>query len=327
MSVLLFGAGAIAFLAGVAMVGFGVPVNEFSFGNTLIMSGTTAAVGGLIVIGLGAAVTYLQRIADALATQVPIRSGRPLDMLEPAAGARAPASSARIPFPPKPKSEVDIREPQPLESRTDVPAQAGMPLKAHLPEFLAPSLPNPDKPPVTVEDEVSLSPQHLMAASSPVTTVIDEPARQASPAVSLHVEGTETDDVRLEQPSFDAGWKSPPFAAPASARQSKTTYFDNMWPAEPKPAKSPSVDEAAPEAAFGQPQYDAVSAPAKSAEPDELVQSSKDEPRAVAILKSGVVDGMGYTLYVDGSIEAELPQGTLRFASINELRSHLEKTS
>ena len=52
-----------------------------------------------------------------------------------------------------------------------------------------------------------------------------------------------------------------------------------------------------------------------------------DAPRNVAILKSGVVDGMGYTLYVDGSIEAELPQGTLRFASINELRSHLEKTS
>jgi hypothetical protein len=47
--------------------------------------------------------------------------------------------------------------------------------------------------------------------------------------------------------------------------------------------------------------------------------------RSVAILKSGVVDGMGYTLYVDGSIEAELPQGTLHFASIEELRSHLEK--
>ena len=51
------------------------------------------------------------------------------------------------------------------------------------------------------------------------------------------------------------------------------------------------------------------------------------KPRAVAILKSGVVDGMGYTLYVDGSIEAELPQGTLRFASINELRSHLAKNA
>ena len=62
------------------------------------------------------------------------------------------------------------------------------------------------------------------------------------------------------------------------------------------------------------------------AEPDGF-QSPPGEIRAVAILKSGVVDGMSYTLYVDGSIEAELPQGTLRFASINELRSHLEKTS
>ncbi len=43
----------------------------------------------------------------------------------------------------------------------------------------------------------------------------------------------------------------------------------------------------------------------------------------VAILKSGIVDGMGYTLYVDGSIEAEMPQGTLRFASIDELRGYL----
>ncbi len=60
-------------------------------------------------------------------------------------------------------------------------------------------------------------------------------------------------------------------------------------------------------------------------EPD--VAASASERRTVAILKSGVVDGMGYTLYVDGSIEAELPQGTLRFASINDLREHLEKTS
>jgi hypothetical protein len=54
-------------------------------------------------------------------------------------------------------------------------------------------------------------------------------------------------------------------------------------------------------------------------------RAAPSEP--VAILKSGVVDGMAYTLYVDGSIEAELPQGTLRFASINELRDHLAKNS
>jgi len=58
-----------------------------------------------------------------------------------------------------------------------------------------------------------------------------------------------------------------------------------------------------------------------------MQHSAAAEARTVAILKSGVVDGMSYTLYVDGSIEAELSDGKLRFASINELRSYLEKNS
>jgi len=45
---------------------------------------------------------------------------------------------------------------------------------------------------------------------------------------------------------------------------------------------------------------------------------------AVSVLKSGVVEGMAYTLYSDGSIEAQLPQGTLRFGSITALRDHIE---
>ena len=48
---------------------------------------------------------------------------------------------------------------------------------------------------------------------------------------------------------------------------------------------------------------------------------------AVSILKSGVVDGMAYTLYSDGSIEAQLPQGTVRFGSITDLRNHIEQSS
>jgi hypothetical protein len=50
-------------------------------------------------------------------------------------------------------------------------------------------------------------------------------------------------------------------------------------------------------------------------------------PITISILKSGVVDGMAYTLYSDGSIEAQLPQGTLRFGSITELRNHIEHSS
>ncbi len=53
------------------MVGFGVPINEFSFGNTLISAGTTAIVGGLIIFALGVTVGQLRRIAEALAHQGP----------------------------------------------------------------------------------------------------------------------------------------------------------------------------------------------------------------------------------------------------------------
>ena len=46
-----------------------------------------------------------------------------------------------------------------------------------------------------------------------------------------------------------------------------------------------------------------------------------------SVLKAGVVNGMPYTLYSDGSIEAQLPEGTLRFGSITELRNHIEQSA
>lgn len=266
MSGLLFGVGAVAAVVGAVMIGFGIPVNEFSFGNTLIGSGVTAIVGGLIIVALGVVVTQLQRLAEAMATRAPIRSSRPLDMFD-TSGARA--APGRVPFPPKPKAE--FRESQPIEPR--MPSKQDMPqdlppdlpmeeASAHSFSF-APTLRNPQESPVTVEDDVSLSPA---------------PADFAPPA-------------------------RPAPAAPAPARTPHTTYFDAMWPADSKPETKSEPEPEAPQ------------------------PEREREPRAVAILKSGVVDGMGYTLYVDGSIEAELPQGTLRFASINELRSHLEKNA
>ena len=58
-----------------------------------------------------------------------------------------------------------------------------------------------------------------------------------------------------------------------------------------------------------------------------LEPPTTQEPGATAILKSGVVEGMAYTLYADGSIEAELPNGRVRFGSIAELRAHIESNS
>jgi len=287
MSGLLFGVGAVAAVVGVVMIGFGIPVNEFSFGNTLIGSGVTAIVGGLIIVALGVVVTQLQRLAEAMATRAPIRSSRPLDMFD-TSGARA--APGRVPFPPKTKAEsresheipsVEPRMPAKQDMSQDVPMHdLPQDLPQDLPHELpmeeaaahsfsfAPTLRNPEESPVTVEDDVSLSPQQSTAAPAPADFA--PPARPAPAALE-------------------------------PARTPHTTYFDAMWPADSKPEAKPEPEAPQPE--------------------------RESEPRAVAILKSGVVDGMGYTLYVDGSIEAELPQGTLRFASINELRSHLEKNA
>jgi hypothetical protein len=53
------------------------------------------------------------------------------------------------------------------------------------------------------------------------------------------------------------------------------------------------------------------------------------DPRAAAVptvVRSGIIGGMAYTLYSDGSIEAELPIGTVRFDSIQELQEHVSNT-
>ncbi len=47
----------------------------------------------------------------------------------------------------------------------------------------------------------------------------------------------------------------------------------------------------------------------------------------MTVLKSGIVDGMAYSLYSDGSIEAQMPEGMMRFGSIDELRAHLDQRS
>src|SRR5574338_1538993 len=107
MAVLLFGVGTFVLVAGLVMVGFGIPINEFSFGNTLISAGTTAAVGGLIIIALGVAVGQLRRIAESLAGDVSARLSQPMDIMEASdASVSAVGVPGRASFPARPKSET-----------------------------------------------------------------------------------------------------------------------------------------------------------------------------------------------------------------------------
>jgi hypothetical protein len=59
--------------------------------------------------------------------------------------------------------------------------------------------------------------------------------------------------------------------------------------------------------------------------PSTFKDLAGEDSAAVSIIKSGVVDGMAYSLYSDGSIEAQMPEGMMRFGSIDELRAHLDQ--
>ena len=101
--------------------------------------------------------------------------------------------------------------------------------------------------------------------------------------------------------------------------------FDSLWPKSPRPgpsAPSPPASTQAP----------AVSAADSQQSTDQSIDvasqaSGGGGSMPVSIVKSGVVNGMAYILYSDGSIEAQLPQGTLRFGSIIELRNHIEHSA
>lgn len=280
MSVLLYLLGVLSALGGAAAIVFGIPVKEFSFGNTLILAGTTGLVGGLVVIGLAAAISELRRMGEMLGARPLSRAGR----LEPF------DAPAKIPFPPKPKAQR--REAAAVEPAPMAPVPSAVEEPKLEPEFTPPSLRNPDVPLMAEEEaqELPLSPRPGEAAAVERDDFASE--RRAP--------------ENTEQASFEPVWRSP-------SKHAEPGYFDKMWPAgertPPPTERGASWSDSAPRPAAPEP------------------EPPQDEAPPVAILKSGVVDGMGYTLYVDGSIEADLPSGTLRFASITELRKHLERNS
>src|ERR1700730_16008762 len=72
--ILLLVLGFLTAISGAVMVGFGIPIKEFGIGNTLISSGTTVIIGGLILLGLAIAVRHLSGQLEALELRPPPRS-------------------------------------------------------------------------------------------------------------------------------------------------------------------------------------------------------------------------------------------------------------
>jgi len=94
------------------------------------------------------------------------------------------------------------------------------------------------------------------------------------------------------------------------------------------PSEEGPIDPVAPPPTFEDawPKSERARRAGRSAAPDAAPPApQRDDKPQVTVLKSGVVDGMAYSLYSDGSIEAQMPEGMMRFASIDELRAHLDQ--
>jgi hypothetical protein len=161
--------------------------------------------------------------------------------------------------------------------------------------------------------------------------------RLFQPAAAPSVPGLGNDSGNLEEQPPDSASavdRITPFLPPIAATNEMSATlnerpngptFDWLSPKGPRPLPSvlglpPSTQAPADSAADSQQSTDQSI--------DVVSHASRREgSMLVSILKSGVVNGTAYILYSDGSIEAQLPQGTLRFGSITELRNHIEHSA
>jgi hypothetical protein len=341
MHAFLLSIGVMATAIGMFTIGFGIPINEFSFGNTLIIAGTVSVIGGLILIGIAAAVRELRRIANVVGVRTPTRRPEPADPLAPGVGLRNGPGLARGSLPQKPNVESPSREPRSAEPRLPAaPADNGtaeeLPTGRPRPNILPLMRAIADAAVMEEADSVPLSPQALARAAvlGPARSERAADVKPAQQPVTKLTGGTSAAlrSVALESPRVADRWADKPQQA---EKPQHPHLFDTLWPPGSK------VDAVfGGEAIVSDPKSKSEAKPksepkskseAERIEPVISVGDKRDDPRVtttaieLSVLKSGVIDGMGYTLYTDGTIDAQLSEGTMRFSSIDALRDHLEK--
>jgi hypothetical protein len=299
MSLILLVFGILIAGAGVVAAAFGSTVSDSALGQSLIITGAITVVGGPLLMGVASLISQLSAIAESLRLRPAAQIPRLADARQPSDSQRRPEpleAGPRLPDPrppDAPQAEPRAAEPRPADA---TPA-AAIEVSGSALERLRSSV-RSDRVVANGED-VPLSPNgsglHHGAERK------SEPRSEPRPEPEVRSGGAETG----KEPRLDFLFrpKTPP-RPPGQQEQ-----FDSMWPKR-RPDDQSRPDEIARQPSMG-------------GEPPR----AEREPRSVAILKSGVVDGMAYTLYADGSIEAQLPHGTVRFGSIAELRAHIENNS
>ncbi len=284
MVVVLLIGGIVFVLAGALAVLFGLPVKEFSFGNTLLLIGAIFASTGAIMFALWIVVRELKKIVGQLGLQ-PVES-------RAAAAAAPPNFGAAL--------------------GNQAPEDGGFPFSG--------DQPSADQPGHAVsapwQDETA---SRGRGEAPPAPEPVEPPAKPRRNL--LFSSSSRKERERLEARASDSpAVGAPPPVGPAEAPPPAS--FEDAWP----------KSERARSAEIPPPRRTGRAAPSTFTEPGAAAPVPERQPPAersdvqpqVTVLKSGVVDGMAYSLYSDGSIEAQMPEGMMRFASIDELRAHLD---
>jgi hypothetical protein len=317
MFYLLLVLGLMSMATGMFIVGFAVPIRETTFGSALLVVGCVAITGGLITVGLAAAVAELRGVIAALKARIPAVP-RPLRPVERKDGGDKRPGPPRMPFPARPSADA----PHPAPPMPQMP-QMQMP---------QPMPHNPEPPPAALpemEPQISVrkpGPEWLRRAVAEIEAA-PKPADPAPAGPNYY-----RDDARPTPdawPRVNAPAPGPYGPAPnqdAAAPQPRQgpaaephNIFDMVWPSD---RQRPAGEGAPPDQQAELPPEPSMRPPPP---PSAASMPARAEPRPLSILKSGMIDEMAYTLFTDGSIEANMPDGTMRFASIEELRQHIEK--
>jgi hypothetical protein len=291
MAVLLI-AGIGCVLAGLLAIGFGIPVKEFSFGNTLILTGVIGACTGMIMLGLWTVVRELKNIARRFGPGFHAEESEEGTVALAARGNQAPEGP----------SFLFGRDQPPAEN----PGPAG--------PTAQPSAPSP-------------RPRHEAGSRDRGRRDVPAEPAEATPALKARrnllfssSSRNERERARTAEPSA-SDLRPAPAASPSESSEAPAP-FEDTWPKSerPRPLDGPlQRRRSRPPSTFTE-----NNAGGAAAHRDPPAAPEEDQS-AVTVLKSGVVDGMAYSLYSDGSIEAQMPEGMMRFASIDELRSHLDQ--
>ena len=207
------------------------------------------------------------------------------------------------------KEVVNEPEPPPVPAPAAPPPTPAVEVSASAIERLRSTIPRPDKAVPEPADTVPLSPNGQQAAHHVEPPTQLEPVPRSAGAAA----------VETREPKLDFLFR-PRQARHGAAAAAGGLRFTLAEAACPRRA----ARSAARNGTRTRRERRAVCA---TRGPARAVPGAAPQERTVAILKSGVVDGMAYTLYADGSIEAQLPQGTVRFGSIAELRAHIENNA